>query len=304
MHKIDGDQHQDGRFVSEDARYGEGATQITADWLNAVQEELVNAIKGGGQTLQKTDNAQLLAAIKHLVRQWVNESDQEVQGKYSFVEDVAMARNLAVGERVQAQSLHGKKGEALYTADRSMAAVKHTIAQRDGSGDLHAHLFRSSYNEQSSAPNSNADIAFRNNDGSDNAIRFMTKSAMQSWMDIHRSGGIHPYGCAKAWVNFGTRGGSVYINRSYNVSSVTDLGIGNFRINFAKSMINHYACAGMACKDASWSHLHDQLQVDYRCPQGMKTNSVEITTNYNTGSSSKGNDGQDPGLCTVIIFGA
>ena len=57
-----------------------------------------------------------------------------------------------------------------------------SIAQRDSAGDLHARLFRSNYGEQSNAPSSSADIAFRNNKDSDNYIRFMTKSAMQSWL--------------------------------------------------------------------------------------------------------------------------
>lgn len=42
-------------------------------------------------------------------------------------------------------------------------------------------------------------------------------------------------GCAKAWVNFnGT--GTVAIRASYNVSSITDNGIGQYTVNFTTAM--------------------------------------------------------------------
>ena len=69
MHKIDSDQHVDGRFVSEDALHGQGATQITAEWLNAVQEELIHAIALGAQPLDKNHNDQLKTTIANLFAQ-------------------------------------------------------------------------------------------------------------------------------------------------------------------------------------------------------------------------------------------
>lgn len=48
-------------------------------------------------------------------------------------------------------------------------------------------------------------------------------------------------GTAKAWVNFnGT--GTVAIRRAFNVSSITDQGTGNYRVNFTNSMVdNNYS---------------------------------------------------------------
>ena len=53
-------------------------------------------------------------------------------------------------------------------------------------------------------------------------------------------------GCAKAWVNFnGT--GVVAIRDSYNVSSITDNGVGDYTINFTTAMPNvNYATSGQA----------------------------------------------------------
>ena len=51
-------------------------------------------------------------------------------------------------------------------------------------------------------------------------------------------------GCAKAWVNFnGT--GTVAIRASYNVSSITDNGTGNYTVNFTTAMPDaNYSVAG------------------------------------------------------------
>lgn len=58
-------------------------------------------------------------------------------------------------------------------------------------------------------------------------------------------------GSAKAWVNFnGT--GTVAINAAFNVSSITDNGVGAYTINFASAMPDaFYALAGFAKADAA-----------------------------------------------------
>ena len=43
-------------------------TEVSADWLNAVQEELVQVILDLGGTLDKTDHAQLRALLGPLVK--------------------------------------------------------------------------------------------------------------------------------------------------------------------------------------------------------------------------------------------
>lgn len=75
MHRIDGDNvavalpapQAVGATVGHFAAEGVvPATQVTGDWLNAVQEELAGAVVGAGITLDKTSNAQLLKAIRLL----------------------------------------------------------------------------------------------------------------------------------------------------------------------------------------------------------------------------------------------
>jgi hypothetical protein len=52
-------------------------------------------------------------------------------------------------------------------------------------------------------------------------------------------------GSAKAWVNF-NGSGTVAIRGSYNVSSITDNGTGNYTVNFATAMVDaNYGVAGI-----------------------------------------------------------
>jgi len=54
-------------------------------------------------------------------------------------------------------------------------------------------------------------------------------------------------GTAKAWVNFnGT--GTVAIRRAFNVSSITDIGTGYYRVNFSTAMVDADFSTVGSCK--------------------------------------------------------
>nr|VFK58489.1 MAG: Phage Tail Collar Domain [Candidatus Kentron sp. TUN]VFK61639.1 MAG: Phage Tail Collar Domain [Candidatus Kentron sp. TUN]VFK67353.1 MAG: Phage Tail Collar Domain [Candidatus Kentron sp. TUN] len=63
MHRIDGDGHVDNLFVSEDPNISQPPTEITADIMNALQEELATFVEWSGLTLDKLDNTQLKQAL-------------------------------------------------------------------------------------------------------------------------------------------------------------------------------------------------------------------------------------------------
>ncbi|MFH2126350.1 MAG: hypothetical protein ABIK12_07515 [Pseudomonadota bacterium] len=63
MFEIDSDGHLSNQFTDGDPQAGTPATVISAEWLNAVQNELVNVIEAAGIELDKNDSAQLLAAL-------------------------------------------------------------------------------------------------------------------------------------------------------------------------------------------------------------------------------------------------
>lgn len=67
MHRIDTPgATPDNRFTEGDPTIPTAATEVSAEWLNAVQEEVAAVIAGAGIALDKADNGQLLEAIKKL----------------------------------------------------------------------------------------------------------------------------------------------------------------------------------------------------------------------------------------------
>ena len=68
MHRIDvSTALPGGVFTEGDPTIPVAATEVSADWLNAVQAEIVGVIEGAGIVLAKADNSQLLAAIRALL---------------------------------------------------------------------------------------------------------------------------------------------------------------------------------------------------------------------------------------------
>ena len=84
-------------------------------------------------------------------------------------------------------------------------------------------------------------------------------------------------GSAKSWVNF--VGSTATINGSYNVSSVTRVGTGDYNVNFTNSFAdtNYCACYGMEVTTLL-SGLNNQI-VGY--PAGRLTNQFRLSTGFN-----------------------
>ena len=55
-----------GFFGPGNAASGQLSTQVTFEWANSVQEEIVSVIEEAGLTLDKADNTQLLQAVRSL----------------------------------------------------------------------------------------------------------------------------------------------------------------------------------------------------------------------------------------------
>jgi len=67
MHRIDTSGNVDNRFHPGNPATGQQATLIDQDWLNAVQEEIVNVILAANLDLEKGTNDQLADAIVALI---------------------------------------------------------------------------------------------------------------------------------------------------------------------------------------------------------------------------------------------
>ena len=101
-------------------------------------------------------------------------------------------------------------------------------------------------------------------------------------------------GRAKAWVNFnGT--GTVATRDSFNVSSITDHGTGDYTVNFTNAMSNANYCTTEGC-------FHETESTnDLRVVTGQTraTNNVRINTTYANGSG-----GYDVPGVNIAVFGS
>jgi hypothetical protein len=88
-------------------------------------------------------------------------------------------------------------------------------------------------------------------------------------------------GSAKAWVNFDGTTGTV--RGSYNVSSVTRVGTGDYNVNFTNAFANtnYCACYGMEVSTITGG-LNNQI-VGY--PAGRLTTQFRLATGYNQAGS-------------------
>ena len=101
---------------------------------------------------------------------------------------------------------------------------------------------------------------------------------------------------AKAWVSF-NGSGTVAINKSFNISSITDISTGKYRVNISPSMSDaNYVWVGTAEKYTSWY------------PSVTQYDNTERTTTYipvgisDAYGSSAGAGWTDSAGVSIIIF--
>lgn len=90
MHRIDADAHVGNLFDAGDPLVPRQPTQIDFHWLNAVQEELVNAITAASVALVKGTNNQLAGVIVDRMRA------QAISGVKTFNDNLIALANLNV----------------------------------------------------------------------------------------------------------------------------------------------------------------------------------------------------------------
>lgn len=78
MHRIDGPGNVANRFSQGDPTVGQQATMVTADWANAVQEEIAHVIEEAGIVLDKASSTQLYEALVALIAGVVGDGDGAV----------------------------------------------------------------------------------------------------------------------------------------------------------------------------------------------------------------------------------
>jgi hypothetical protein len=100
---------------------------------------------------------------------------------------------------------------------------------------------------------------------------------------------FHPSAC-KAWVRFNVSGGVPTITASYNIASITDLGIGQFRFNFTTAFSSaNYAVVALP-EDSAWSNTI----MAYGVARLAASAEIAIWSNASF---------YDPASCAVLFFG-
>jgi hypothetical protein len=105
-------------------------TQVTADWANAVQEEIAGACEAAGLTLSKTNVAQLEAAIRRLSRPLVALTGDYTlvyaDGEVTFAYDQATDATLTLPDFADAPLENGTKIRLIVTEGGGVMTVTST----------------------------------------------------------------------------------------------------------------------------------------------------------------------------------
>jgi hypothetical protein len=118
--------------------------------------------------------------------------------------------------------------------------------------------------------------------------------AVQQTNGMTMTGGNPKYYAARAWVNFdGT--GTVSIRAAVNVSSITDSGTGNYRVNFTTAMTdNRYAISGILAGDSDAAA--GILIMFIADPADVLTSSFRVRTSTENGNAF------DTEYASLIVF--
>jgi hypothetical protein len=131
----------------------------------------------------------------------------------------------------------GHDGVDLYNVAASIEAF---VDGTPGANDMPGRLVFSTTADGASSPTERFRIS---NDGSMSAV-------------IPGGSTLYPASMCRAWVNFdGT--GTVAIRASYNVSSITDNGVGDYTVNFLNALPDANYSPQLSCAFGGYSHSHE-----------------------------------------------
>jgi len=104
---------------------------------------------------------------------------------------------------------------------------------------------------------------------------------------------------AKAWINF-NGSGTIAIRDSFNVSSITDHGTGNFEVTYQNAMANtNYVGVGGGQVDNDGSDQNKTITSFKRLSTSVKTTSSRIVT----GLGNNAGTGSDSVVVCWVVFG-
>jgi hypothetical protein len=112
-----------GFFTGGNPASGIPATVVDPDWLNMIQQELINIVDAGGITPSKTTYTQVLSAIKRIGQNTVVLTDTGAANAYTAANAVPLVVGTWVDGVVQAVKIaHANTGPSTYAPD-GLAAI-------------------------------------------------------------------------------------------------------------------------------------------------------------------------------------
>ena len=161
----------------------------TADavaWANVTEKP--SSFTPSSHTHTKSQITDMPTALKNPTAVKVQLNGGTTEGTNQFTYDGSAAKTINVTPaNIGALPSGGTAANALKLngAVESASGTGNTIARRDSNGDLSARLMRSSYANQSSIGGA---LAFRENNGSDNFIRFCSDAqAILNWLGTNKA---------------------------------------------------------------------------------------------------------------------
>jgi len=144
------------------------------------------------------------------------------------------------------------------------------------------------------APATNTDRVFDLPDEAGTVLTNVSDIETQVKTATNATGTAPVYAC-RAWVNFnGT--GTVSIRDSGNVSSITDSGTGEYRVNFGAAFPDANFSAVAAIGDGSGSEFSESVQID-----SVFTGSLRLNIAWDS-SSGATYQRQDASKINVVVF--
>ena len=219
----------EGYFTPGDPGLGEAATVVEADFLNMVQDELRTIVEGAGLVPDKADDGQVFAAIQSLIADSATVGALTYKGTWDASGGVYPTAPAPVLGDYYKISVAGTMGGVDYAVGDSTIFNSVDWDKIDNT-------------EQVTSVNGQVGAVVLVGDAANQAEMEAATSDLVSVTPLNQK--WHP-SSAKAWVIFdGT--GTVAILDSYNVTSITDHGTGDYSANLTTPMSSANFPVGVA----------------------------------------------------------
>lgn len=318
MDRINGAGHSNHLFVAENAGANVPPTEITAEWLNAVQEEIVAVIASAGIALNPLANNQMASAIAALIATAMGSIGAATETASGKVELATNAETITGTDTVRATHPAGVKAAiqaaiaALVNAAPAALDTLNELATALGNDASFATTVTTALAAKAPAThvgssggahaNATAAVAGFMSSGDKSKLDGIAAGAqVNSVTSVNGLTGAVALQSAKASVNFNAEN-TVAIRSVYNVASITDNGVGQFYINFTSPLASVDYCP-MISNSAQASNGYGGTYATLIFNSGASPNvAAPTTTGFGVLFTHNGTLDLDPTYACVAVF--